>query len=76
MTYMGRITPPEILPGPGNVTYRVTGSSYDEAADITTVHAEPIEATELAAFIEDNRDETFARIEDRLRVAELFGGQP
>lgn len=55
--------------------YRIIGATYDPDADRTTAQLRPIPPAELATIVDADIERTWARIEDRMTIAELFGGE-
>lgn len=65
--------PPGQIVGRG-AYYSAPGATY--ADDVTTVQLRPVPPAELLAQAEERREDTFAKVVERWRVAEMFGGQP
>ena len=77
VTYPGDCTadfPADKLMGYHGRHYLPASATYDAATNRTTVELRRLNDLELIEFLDSTRVETIESVQDRLRVAGLFGG--
>ena len=78
INYPGDVTtfdPARIL-GPDiyGAYYRQVSATYDAGTDRTAMLLRPIASAELAQIVEDDKQQTFAKLDAIQSITELFGG--
>lgn len=79
VTYPGNLVdafPPDRLLGYHGRHYLPMSATYNPETDRTTVELRLLTPDKVAEFIGGRKVQTIETIEDRMRVAELFGGAP